>query len=288
MARPPKLGLQYYNIDCDVFLNRKIRRLIQKYNGDGYLIYSYILTEIYRDKGYYLDFDKEMPFDVSDKLKIDENIIVEVIKYCTFEIDLFDKNKYIEHGILTSVSIQERWTTICHNAKRTNKKTEMEYSLSEDKLNISVVKTPLLQEVTPLLPEETTQSKESKQKQKKININSDGIYENLLTFETHRCEEFKKLTDDERNRLSTYGVFKPDIRITEKTLRPYIDAVEVLIAVSADKDWLKQIRINYKLEPYKETCLFKEFVKKYITTKSSYDETGFKTHFVNTIRKSQS
>ena len=44
MSRKERLGLDFYSIDTDLFLNRKIKRLIKNLGGNGYLIYSFILT----------------------------------------------------------------------------------------------------------------------------------------------------------------------------------------------------------------------------------------------------
>lgn len=111
MARPIKQGLDYYSIDTNVFMDRKIRTLIRKYNAKGWLVYSYILTEIYRDKGFYIDYDNNLVDDISDYLRLEVELITEIIQFCC-EITLFNSVLFLEEKILTSESIQKRWVKI--------------------------------------------------------------------------------------------------------------------------------------------------------------------------------
>jgi hypothetical protein len=143
MARPNKMGLEYYQFDTDIFLDRKVRRLIKSFNSDGFLTYIFVLTEIYRDKGFYILWNNDISFDVSDQLNIPENLINEIINFCC-EIKLFNKEMLIHNGILTSKSIQERWSKISKDAKR---------SICDVK-HINP-KYELIQEETPKVQEET-------------------------------------------------------------------------------------------------------------------------------------
>ena len=72
MARPQKTGLDYFPFDVDFFSDKKIRRLRAKYGNDGVTAYIYILCLIYRDKGYYAEYDDDLILDISDELNISE------------------------------------------------------------------------------------------------------------------------------------------------------------------------------------------------------------------------
>ena len=173
MARETKTGLNYYNIDTDIFMNRDIKRLIKNFSGKGFTIYTFILTEIYRDKGCYLLWDKDTAFDVSDVLHFSESLVEEVKNYC-ISTGLFNKELYESESILTSKNIQERWFKICKTAKRSNYNLPIEYNLI---LSIPEIKkffqeyygkTP---EVKVKTQEEIPQSKVKESKEKK-----EGIY----------------------------------------------------------------------------------------------------------------
>ena len=49
MARPVKLGLDYFPTDTDILKNIKIRKLIRKYRELGFVLYLQLLTDIYRN-----------------------------------------------------------------------------------------------------------------------------------------------------------------------------------------------------------------------------------------------
>lgn len=164
MARPNSYGLNYFSIDTEMFMNRKIRRLLKAFGSKGFLIYMYILTEIYRDKGCFLLWDENTAFDVSDYLNISENVVNEVVAYC-FDVGLFDKELHESEKILTSKNIQIRWEKISREAKRKICKVgdiNKKYSLIQEE-------TEFTPEETQNTQEETTQRKEKNNKEKEKN-----------------------------------------------------------------------------------------------------------------------
>lgn len=52
MARPIKLGLDYFPMDTNVLKNIKIRRLMKKYESSGVLLYFGLLGDIYGNSYY--------------------------------------------------------------------------------------------------------------------------------------------------------------------------------------------------------------------------------------------
>ena len=51
-GRNVKRGLVYFRMDCDIFQDRKLKRLMRRWQNDGLAVYLALLCEIYRDKGY--------------------------------------------------------------------------------------------------------------------------------------------------------------------------------------------------------------------------------------------
>lgn len=123
MPREQKTGLSYYSVDTDIFSNRKIKRLLRFKGSEGYLIYSYLLTEVYRDDGYFLKIDENCLFDISDFLNIDEKQITDVINFCC-EIGLFNSDIFQKENALTSLNIQDFWVKVSTKARRKNKEVE--------------------------------------------------------------------------------------------------------------------------------------------------------------------
>ena len=77
-----KIGLEYYRFYTNRYQNIKIKRLKREYGCDGIAIYDYILTEIYRDKGCFIEWDESRAFDVADYFNIKESLVNEVVKGC--------------------------------------------------------------------------------------------------------------------------------------------------------------------------------------------------------------
>ena len=200
MARPIKQGLDYYSIDTNVFMDRKIKKLIRKYNAKGWLIYSYILTEIYRDKGFYITYDNNLVDDISDYFRLEVELITEIIQFCC-EITLFNSVLFLEEKILTSESIQKRWQKISNDAKRGIKKVTQvnsKYSLIPEKTEFTPVKTEFSPEVTEFSPEESAQRKEKERKEKESKVTHTKKSENFFeNFEEVEVEEIPTLETQE-------------------------------------------------------------------------------------------
>ena len=278
MARPTKHGLQYYNTDCDIFQNRKIRKLLLKYRGDGFLVFLFVLTEVYRDNGYYLSYDKDFVFDLSDRFKMDEGVIDGILRFCIYELALFDEIVFEKHQVLTSATIQDRWLLICKKAQRVNTELIEEFNLLDKKCGLTGMETSSSNE-------ETTQKKIKKQSKEKKENSEKDIFISFTKFTEYRTRKFENLTEDFKAKLACYGINGPDIRLTDKPKRPYIDAVEVMVGIWNDIEWQNQLNLNFKIDDEKLSFHMKDFLKRYITSKANYDESGFKQHFTNTLNK---
>jgi len=116
MARPNKKGLEYFPLDVDIFQDIKIRKLIRAHHIEALSIYLNILCRIYKE-GYYIKYDSEFTFIISESTGNKEDYIKEVIHSC-LNIGLFSLKMFKEGQVLTSKSIQDRYFLICWNAKR--------------------------------------------------------------------------------------------------------------------------------------------------------------------------
>ena len=129
MARTVKHGLEYFPFDIDFFQDLRIRKLIKYQGGKAVTVYALLLCIIYKD-GYYIRWDDELPFVISEQTGYDEAYIQEVINCCV-NIGLFSKALFKEEGVMTSKGIQERYMNINRLCKRTA--TVNEYNLIDCK-----------------------------------------------------------------------------------------------------------------------------------------------------------
>lgn len=157
MGRNKKNGLDYFPFDIDLFQDIRIRKLIKYQSGKAVTVYALLLCIIYKD-GYYLRWDKELPFIISEQIGFEEAYVLEVINSC-LKLGLFSEKLYTSSGVLTSKGIQERYKKICDLCRRNSEISE--YSL------ISSEGIPISSEEMPINSEESTQSKVKKSKVKK-------------------------------------------------------------------------------------------------------------------------
>ena len=172
MARPIKLGLDYFPTDTDILKNIKIRKLIRKYRELGFVLYLQLLTDIYRNS-YFIELSDEYIFDLADQFHKRDKTILEMIDFMV-EVDLFNKNLR-NSLILTSPSIQKRYFTVKGNSYK---------GLEKDLLYILI---PLSTEKPPVISEETPQRKGKKSKVKESRENES------INNHTHIARESEKI-----------------------------------------------------------------------------------------------
>ncbi len=114
---PFKTGFDYYSIDTDRYQDIRIKRLKKSQGCVGLAVYDYILCEIYRVRGCFLEWDESIAFDVADYLGIKEEAVSEIVNYCCV-VGLFDEGLLKGEKVLTSQSIQNRFAEMCQRTGR--------------------------------------------------------------------------------------------------------------------------------------------------------------------------
>ncbi|MBO7266716.1 MAG: DUF4373 domain-containing protein [Bacteroidaceae bacterium] len=160
MARNQKIGFDFYRVDTDRYQDIRIKKLKKNYGCNGIAVYDYVLCEIYRVKGCFLEWDESTTFDVAEYFGLKENTVSEIMRYCG-SVGLFDK-ELLSRGIVTSASIQKRYLDMCQSAKRANATIPESCNLITDVTNekpISSEEMPISSEEMPISSEESTHSR---------------------------------------------------------------------------------------------------------------------------------
>ena len=251
MGRNKKNGLDYFPFDIDLFQDIRIRKLIKYQSGKAVTVYTLLLCIIYKD-GYYMRWDKELPFIISEQTGFEEAYILEVINSC-LKLGLFHNELYVSDGILTSKGIQERYKKICDLCRRNSEISEFSLISSEEKIISS--------EEKPINSAKSTQSK-SKVKKKK----------ELLSSESNKKNEPKgsPLTP-------SHPGFNPDL--VEKPLDECKKILEANIA------WIETVC----MQQYISTSQFKDYLDEFfkdmacrdVGTKSPKDA---RSHFASWLK----
>ena len=170
MARPPKMGLEYFPKDVDFYEDIKIMELTNEYGPAGITVYDYLLTQIYRE-GYFI----KKPIGTIALFTVraigskwlTKEFVINVITYCgkigLFRVDL------LEQGILTSAGIQKRYAEVTTKRKFHNGNFWILDAKNEE-INeplLSAPKNRINGEETPVSGEEITQKKKERKRKEK-------------------------------------------------------------------------------------------------------------------------
>lgn len=145
-------------MDTTILNDIKIRRIKKQFGAEAFLLYISLLCDIYSN-GYYIEATDDYLFDQGEKLGIPENSVLEIILACV-KIGLFCEEFFMEHRILTSKSIQDRFSLA---TKKRSVNQIVEYKCNF----ISAPETPVSVSETPPKQGLSTQSKE---KESKVNL----------------------------------------------------------------------------------------------------------------------
>ncbi len=227
MSRPVKKGLDFFPVEVSMFSDLKVRKLIKYQGGQSISIYICLLCYIY-ENGYFVKWDNELPFIISEKTGFEELYITDVINSC-IKVDLFSESLYSNEGVLTSKGIQKRYDFICKQAKRKSEITEFslmdleEKTDSQQKVNngfkvINSEETINNSEetivITPKKPINSKKSTQSKVKESKVKENIIDFASLLSFINKTTGREFKTINEKVRRSFNARlkeGYSKSDI-----------------------------------------------------------------------------
>ena len=121
MARISKPGLDYFPLDVNFFQDRKVRRISNRHHAAGIAALTSLLCLIYKEKGFYIAWNQDTLFDISQEVCCEEEEMQAIIDDC-LSVGLFDTYIYKEYGILTSQAIQEQYHKIITDSRRKYKR----------------------------------------------------------------------------------------------------------------------------------------------------------------------
>lgn len=170
MARPQRIGIDYFSFDVDMFDDEKVLPVSVEYGAKGELIIIRLLCTIYR-QGYFIQWSEGVKFKLANSAKVSENLVSDVVfklvKYHFFDEELFNK-----HQIITSTGIQKRWNEATR--KRVDLANKPYWLISENSISggRNSISGGSIPPENPLNLPETTQSKlnQSKLNQSKLSL----------------------------------------------------------------------------------------------------------------------
>lgn len=117
MPRPIKQGLDYYPIDVNFLQDIKVRKIIRACGTSSPTILISLLSNIYKDYGYFVVWDSDLPFLIADEVGVSEGAVCEVIKKA-LQVEFFNQEYYTKYKILTSKGILKRFIKATEKRKQ--------------------------------------------------------------------------------------------------------------------------------------------------------------------------
>lgn len=196
MARPGKVGLDYFPLDC--VLDDKIELIEAEFGLTGFAVVVKLFQKIYGEQGYYCEWTKEVALLFARKCGLGGNAVSEIVS-ASVKRGIFDNNLYAKYGILTSKGIQKRYFEAVNRRKQIEVKNEyllikVTHFLESDGKN------PINADINSINDSKSTQSKvkESKVNKSKVKERKRSCHSALSAYGTFNNV---LLSDDELKQL---------------------------------------------------------------------------------------
>lgn len=118
-GRPSKQGIDYFPMDVGFFTDVKIRKISRACGPQSTSVLICLLCNIYKDEGYYILWDEDLPFVIADTVGVSEGAVKEVLQKA-IQVGFFDTELYEKYKILTSSGIQKRFLLATYQRKETS------------------------------------------------------------------------------------------------------------------------------------------------------------------------
>ncbi|MGL9971449.1 Lin1244/Lin1753 domain-containing protein [Enterococcus sp. DIV1420a] len=243
MARPYKQGVDYYSVDVDFLKDIKYRKIRKSCGPQTCEILLCLLGYIYGDMGYFLRWDEDSAFLVTDDVGAKEGLVKEVVTKAV-QVGFFDHDKYQKYKILTSNGIQKRYKLMTSKRK--------EVVMQEEYLVIDGNNPPS----TVVKGVDNTQRERESKRESKVKKTSCKYSDEHLRL----AEKLKNnLIDDFPSEMKKVKIEKwADVfRLIEKQDKQSIEAVDyVLDWLPTNQFWFGNIRSASKFRAQFEKLKF--------------------------------
>lgn len=136
-GRPTKQGIDYFPMDVGFFTDVKIRKISRACGSQSTSILICLLCNIYKDEGYYILWDEDLPFVIADTVRVSEGAVKEVL-IKSLQVGFFDQELYEKYKILTSSGIQKRFLLATYQRKETTIIPEYLINCANNSINCTI------------------------------------------------------------------------------------------------------------------------------------------------------
>lgn len=199
-GRPTKQGIDYFPMDVGFFSDVKIRKISRACGSQSTSILICLLCNIYKDEGYYILWDEDLPFVIADTVGVSEGAVKEVMLKA-LQVGFFDNTLYEKYKILTSCGIQKRFLLATYRRNETEITPEYLINCTINSINDS---------------NNSINDSNNEQSKVKVNRKNRKPKETSTNVEAKKAEQIKKLAAAKAATLKRRDEFY-------NSLVPYVD-----------------------------------------------------------------
>lgn len=199
-GRPTKQGIDYFPMDVGFFSDVKIRKISRACGSQSTSILICLLCNIYKDEGYYILWDEDLPFVIADTVGVSEGAVKEVL-IKALQVGFFDNTLYEKYKILTSSGIQKRFLLATYQRKETTIIPEYLIDCTNNSINHA---------------NNSINNSDNEQSKVKVKRNKKESKETSTLVEAKKAEQAKKLAAAKAATLKRRDVFY-------QSLIPYVE-----------------------------------------------------------------
>lgn len=167
MARMPKIGLDFFGLDVNFLSHIKVRRIVRACGLKSVPVLIQLLSNIYKYKGYYIEWNEDECFAIADDIGIAERAVQEIVNK-SLQVGLFNSEMFNNYGILTSERIQDQYFTAV------SKRKSVDYDARFALISLKNVKNAINVDINRI---DSAMNTQSKVKESKVNKSSKNIVE---------------------------------------------------------------------------------------------------------------
>ena len=197
MARPTKVGLDYFPLDCH--MEEKIRLIQAEFGLKGFAIVVKLYQKIYGELGYYCKWNEDSLLLFMSENGVssrdEKNLIEEIVRAC-IRRHIFSETLFHKYGVLTSAGVQRRYLeSVSRRESVELKKEYLLISVPKNAVNVVINSINVCNNSINVCNNTQSKVKKSKVKESILSAKPEALQSAYLDFIEMRKKIKKPLTD---------------------------------------------------------------------------------------------
>lgn len=189
MARPTKVGIDYFPLDCH--MEEKIRLIQAEFGLKGFAIVVKLYQKIYGELGYYCEWNEDSSLLFMSENGVssrdEKNLIEEIVRAC-IRRHIFSETLFHKYGVLTSAGVQRRYLeSVSRRESVELKKEYLLISVPQNAVNVVINSVNVCNNSVNVCNNTQSKVKESRVKESKVE------YKQITDLFNYTCVSFPRV-----------------------------------------------------------------------------------------------